>query len=144
MVVLVCNPSTRELKTGGSGVQGHPWSHSQFMTNMGYMSSWVLCKTGQLCDMWGQCSQLSNWRPSELGAMFQVQGLLRAACQETDSTREVEMKASHVTCPNPKVLQEQGEQLYSSVHRRAQSPKRFNSEPYTMPLHILSMPRKVP
>ena len=36
-MVHICHPSTWEMEAGGSGVQGHPWLHSEFEASLGYM-----------------------------------------------------------------------------------------------------------
>lgn len=37
MVIDACNPTTLEIQTGGSGVQGQSGLHSEFETRLGYM-----------------------------------------------------------------------------------------------------------
>lgn len=36
IVVYTCNLNTREVETGGSELQGHPWLHREFKTSLGY------------------------------------------------------------------------------------------------------------
>lgn len=37
MAACTCNFNTQEVEVGGSGIQGHPWPHKAFKTNLGYI-----------------------------------------------------------------------------------------------------------
>ena len=48
VVTQSCNPRTWEVKTGGSGFQGHSQIHSGLQTSLSYMTSFMLNKIGEI------------------------------------------------------------------------------------------------
>lgn len=46
MVTHTCNSSTQEVEAAGSGIQGHPWLHSEFESSLGYVKLCLKNKKG--------------------------------------------------------------------------------------------------
>lgn len=62
---MACDPSTKEVESGGPDFQGHPWVYSIFEAMLGYKRFCLKKKYNKKTpDMWGSfrtfCSLLSD------------------------------------------------------------------------------------